>query len=170
LTISLIWAEAADRVIGADGGIPWRLPEEQQHFKQLTMGATVVMGRVTWESLPASVRPLPGRRNIVVSRQSSYDAPGAEVVASIEAALDRADGDVWVAGGASLYERGLALADCVVRTRIHLTVDGDTRAPELGAEWTMVARDPVSGLHASASGVEYCVATFRRRSEVASSP
>ena len=162
MTVSLIWAEAADRIIGRDGSIPWRLPEEQQMFKQLTMGATVVMGRATWESLPASVRPLPGRRNIVITRQASYDAPGADVMSSLDAALDDSTGDVWVIGGAAVYEEALARADQVVRTRVQLDVEGDTRAPRLGAEWTLVARDPVEGLHTSASGVTYCVATFRR--------
>ena len=163
MAVNLIWAEAADRVIGSDGTIPWRLPEEQQHFKRLTMGATVVMGRATWESLPASVRPLPGRRNIVITRQASYDAPGAEVVASLEAALDLAAADdVWIAGGASIYEQALPHADRVVRTRIHLSVDGDTQAPVLGSEWTMVGRDPETGLHTSETGVEYCVATLVR--------
>jgi len=162
MTVSLIWAEAADRVIGRDGTIPWRLPEEQQMFKQLTLGATVVMGRGTWESLPASVRPLPGRRNIVLTKRQSYDAPGADVVHSLADALAAADGDVWVIGGAAVYDEALPLADRVVRTRVHLDVDGDARAPLLGPEWTMVGRDPAEGLHTSASGITYCVATFRR--------
>jgi len=162
MTVSLIWAEAADRVIGRDGTIPWRLPEEQQMFKRLTMGAAVVMGRGTWESLPASVRPLPGRRNIVVTRRASYDAPGAEVFSSLDDALDDTAGDVWVIGGADVYEQALARADQVVRTRVHVDVDGGTRAPRLGSEWTMVGRDPAEGLHTSAGGVTYCVATFRR--------
>ena len=164
MTVTLIWAEAADRIIGSNGTIPWRLPEEQQHFKRLTMGGTVVMGRGTWESLPKSVRPLPGRRNIVVTRQSSYDAPGAEVVSSIEEALKiAADDDVWIAGGASIYEHALPLADRVVRTRVHVHVEGDTRAPVLDSAWTMVGRDPESGLHKSETGLEYCVATLERR-------
>ena len=162
MPVNLIWAEAADRVIGADGTIPWLLPEEQQHFKRLTMGATVVMGRGTWESLPASVRPLPGRRNIVVTRQASYDAPGAEVASSLEDAFARAEGDVWVIGGATVYEQALPLADRVVRTRVHLQVDGDCRAPVLDSAWTMVGRDPATGLHKSANGVEYCIATLVR--------
>ena len=160
--ITLIWAEAANRVIGRAGRIPWRLPEEQQHFKQLTMGGTVVMGRGTWESLPASVRPLPGRRNVVVTRQSSYDAPGADVAGSLEQALSAAEGEVWVAGGATIYEQALPLADRIVRTRIHLEVAGDVRAPEVGPEWKMVQRDPESGLHHSADGIDYCIATFTR--------
>jgi dihydrofolate reductase len=163
VSVTLIWAEAADRVIGSDGSIPWRLPEEQQHFKALTMGGTVIMGRGTWESLPASVRPLPGRRNIVVTRQASYDAPGAEIVASLEDAFERADGDVWVIGGASIYEQALPHADRVVRTRVHLQVEGDSRAPVLDSAWTLVGRDPATGLHRSETGVEYCVATLERR-------
>ena len=162
MAISLIWAEAADRVIGMDGALPWHLPEDMQRFKRLTMGATVVMGRVTWESLPERFRPLPGRRNIVVTRQASYDAAGAETASSLEEALALADGDVWVIGGASIYEQALPLADRVVRTRVHLAVDGDTYAPALGPDWTMVDRDPQSGLHKSESGVEYCVATLVR--------
>jgi dihydrofolate reductase len=162
VTVSLIWAEAADRVIGSAGSIPWRLPEEQQHFKRLTMGAAVVMGRGTWESLPETVRPLPGRRNIVLTGRPSYDAPGADVMSSLEDALAAVDGDVWVIGGASVYEQALAYADQVVRTRVQIQVDGDVRAPRLGAEWTSAARDPVDGLHTSANGLTYCVATFRR--------
>jgi dihydrofolate reductase len=163
VSVTLIWAEAADRVIGSDGSIPWRLPEEQQHFKALTMGGTVIMGRGTWESLPASVRPLPGRRNIVVTRQASYDAPGAEIVASLEDAFERADGDVWVIGGASIYEQALPHADRVVRTRVHLQVEGDSRAPVLDSAWTLFGCDPATGLHRSETGVEYCVATLERR-------
>jgi dihydrofolate reductase len=162
VTVSLIWAEAADRVIGNDGTLPWELPEDLQRFKELTTGATVVMGRATWQSLPASVRPLPGRRNIVLSRSPGFQAPGAEVFGSLDDALAAADGDVWVIGGASGYAEALARADRVVRTRVHVSVEGDVRAPELGPEWTMVTRDPETGLHESASGLGYCVATFRR--------
>jgi len=161
--IGLIWAEAAGRVIGSDGTLPWHLPEDLQLFKKVTMGATVVMGRTTWESLPASVRPLPGRRNVVLSTDASYAAPGAEVCTSLDEALDAADGDVWVIGGASVYAQALPRADRVVRTRVHLQVDGDAHAPELGPDWTLVARDPESGLHSSSSGIDYCVATLARR-------
>ena len=170
MAISLIWAEAADRVIGMDRALPWHLPEDMRRFKELTMGSTVVMGRITWESLPEKFRPLPGRRNVVVTRQASYDAPGAEVVGSLEDALDLADGDIWVIGGASIYEQALPYADRVVRTRVHLQVDGDTHAPVLDADWTMIGRDPASGLHRSQTGVEYCVATLARQREVASQP
>lgn len=160
--LGLVWAEAAGRIIGRDGTLPWHLPEDLQRFKELTTGASVVMGRATWESLPASVRPLPGRRNIVLSRAAGYAAAGAEVFASIEEALDAVAGDVWVIGGASVYAEALPRADRIVRTRVHVSVDGDVRAPEIGPEWTMVERDPQHGLHESASGLQYCVATFRR--------
>src|SRR3954447_14024366 len=162
MTVSLIWAEAAGRVIGRDGGLPWRLPEDQQLFKQLTMAATVIMGPSTWESLPASARPLPGRRDAVHARQPGWSAAGAVAAHSLDEALSSADGDVWVIGGARVYAAALGLADQVVRTRVHMHVDGDTYAPRLGPEWAQIARDPAEGLHTSTSGLTYCVATFRR--------
>ena len=163
MRVNVIWAEAADRIIGNRGTLPWHLPEDMRRFKELTMGSTVVMGRVTWESLPEKVRPLPGRRNIVISRQASYDAPGAEVVSSLDDAFTLAADDVvWVIGGAEIYAQALPHADRVVRTRVHLDVEGDVRAPVLDAAWTMVDRDPQSGLHKSESGIEYCVATLVR--------
>ncbi|HYZ68740.1 MAG TPA: dihydrofolate reductase, partial [Mycobacterium sp.] len=105
MTVGLIWAQSTYGVIGRDGGIPWRLPEDQARFKDLTMGHTVVMGRLTWESLPAKVRPLPGRRNVVVTRQAGYVAEGAHVVPSLKNALT--DADTWVIGGAQIYALAL---------------------------------------------------------------
>jgi dihydrofolate reductase len=130
----MIWAEARDRVIGADGAIPWRIPGEQALFKQRTMGATVVMGRATWDSLPPRWRPLPGRRNVVLTRDPAWTAEGAETATSIDEILERYP-DVWVIGGAGVYAAFLPYADLVVRTEIDLAVAGDTRAPELGGEW-----------------------------------
>ncbi len=134
MTVSLIWAEARGRVIGADGGIPWRLPGEQAMFRERTTGSTVVMGRATWDSLPAKVRPLPGRRNVVLTRTPGWSADGAEVAGSVAEVLARHD-DFWVMGGAAVYAAFLPHADLVVRTEIDLDVDGDTFAPELGPEW-----------------------------------
>jgi dihydrofolate reductase len=134
MTVRMIWAEARDRVIGADGGIPWRIPGEQALFKQRTMGSTVVMGRATWDSLPARWRPLPGRRNVVLTRDPAWSAPGAETAGSVEEVLDRYD-DVWVTGGAGVYAAFLPYAELVVRTEVDLAVAGDTYAPELGAQW-----------------------------------
>jgi dihydrofolate reductase len=134
MTIGLIWAEARDRVIGANGGIPWRIPGEQALFKQRTTGSTVVMGRATWDSLPPGRRPLPGRRNVVLTRDPGWKAEGAETVASVAEVLERYP-DVWVIGGAGVYAAFLPYADLVVRTEIDLAVAGDTHAPELGDEW-----------------------------------
>ena len=134
MTVAMIWAEARGGVIGANGGIPWRLPGEQATFKQRTMGATVVMGRATWESLPPRVRPLPGRRNVVLTRTPGWSADGAEVAASPAEVLARHD-DFWVIGGAAVYAAFLPYADLVVRTEVDLDVDGDTFAPALGEGW-----------------------------------
>ncbi|GIT80129.1 dihydrofolate reductase [Leifsonia sp. LS1] len=138
MSVALIWAEAHDRIIGADGGIPWRLPEDMRHFRAQTSGSPVVMGRRTWDSLPERFRPLPGRTNIVVTRRADWAAPGAEVAHSVEDALAAAgDADtVWVMGGAQLYTAALPLADRVEVTEVDLAVDGDTRAPQLGDGWT----------------------------------
>lgn len=155
--IGLIWAEAHNRVIGRGGSIPWRLPEEQQLFKRTTLGATVVMGRATWDSLPPSVRPLPERRNVVITRDRDWVAAGAVVAHSLEQALAAADGDIWVIGGAGVYAEALPLADRVVRTEVDLDVEGDTLAPPLGDDWRTVERDPASGWHTSATGVRYAV-------------
>lgn len=136
MSLALIWAQAHDRVIGAGGVMPWHLPEDLKHFRELTGGDPVVMGRRTWESLPERFRPLPGRDNIVVTRQPGFDAPGATVVHSLEAALSgHDDATVWVIGGAELYGQALPLADRVEVTEIDLQVAGDTVAPALGPEW-----------------------------------
>jgi dihydrofolate reductase len=136
--IGLVWAQSSNGVIGNDGALPWHLPEDLAHFRSLTTGATVVMGRRTWESLPAKFRPLPGRRNVVLSRQPSYDAPGAEIVTDLAAAL-RSAGDVWVIGGASVYRDAIAYADRIVRTDIDVEAEGDAYAPQLGPEWRPAA-------------------------------
>ncbi len=106
--VALIWAQSTSGVIGRGGGIPWRLPEDQARFKQLTLGHTVVMGRLTWESLPAGLRPLPGRANVVLTRQPDYRADGAQVVSTIDAALTGAE--TWVIGGEQIYALTLPLA------------------------------------------------------------
>jgi dihydrofolate reductase len=158
MTIHLIWAEAADRVIGAGGEIPWRIPGEQAMFKARTMGATVVMGRATWDSLPERFRPLPGRRNVVLTRQPGWSAPGAEVVGSVPELLERYD-DFWVMGGAAVYAALLPHAGHIVRTTIELEVDGDTFAPELGPEWAAADAD----WQESSTGVRYRVEDLTSR-------
>jgi dihydrofolate reductase len=122
------------------------------------MGASVVMGRRTWESLPASVRPLPGRANVVVTGRRDWTAPGATPASSLEQALAVAGRPVWVIGGAALYAEVLAVADVLVVTELAVEVDGDTYAPVLGPEWVGTA-DP---WQESAAGLRYRVTTFRR--------
>jgi len=161
--IGLIWAQAADRVIGADGSIPWRVPQDQARFKALTLGSAVLMGRNTWESLPERFRPLPGRRNVVVTARAGYVAEGAEVVASVEEALAAlADVDVWVMGGSRLYEATLPVAHRLELTDVDLTVAGDTLAPEVGAEWRTAHVEPAEGWLTSRTGIRYRFRTLTR--------
>lgn len=155
--VGLVWAQAHDRVVGRDGVMPWHLPEDLRHFRDVTRGATVVMGRRTWSSLPERFRPLPGRRNVVLSRQSGFAAAGAEVRASFEAALDGAlpDERVWVIGGAQVWDAALPVADLLVVTEIDARVDGDTRAPQIDGTWQQTTCDPAEGWHRSTTGLRY---------------
>ncbi|MGI5129660.1 dihydrofolate reductase [Pseudonocardia sp. CA-107938] len=143
--IGLIWAQSANGVIGRDGTLPWHLPEDMAHFKTVTAGATVLMGRRTWESLPPRFRPLPGRRNLVLSRTPQE----VETFPDLEAALAAATGDVWVIGGAAVYAAALPRADRIEVTEIREHVDGDTYAPDVGrppnsvGEW----QESTTGLH-----------------------
>ncbi|MDL9981184.1 dihydrofolate reductase [Microbacterium sp. ASV49] len=166
--IGLIWAEAADGVIGANGGMPWHVPEDLAHFKELTMGAPVVMGRRTWESFPDRFRPLPGRLNIVVTRNADWQAEGAVRAGSLDEALadaatvDRAIADaaadagtVWVIGGAQLFAEVIGRADVLEVTELDLEVSGDTFGPDRTG-WRVVAADPsADGWHTSRSGIRY---------------
>ena len=150
--VYLVAAVAANGVIGAGGKLPWRLPEDLRHFKALTLGHPVIMGRRTWESL--ALRPLPGRENIVVTRSPGYEAPGAHVAASLEAALALCAGEAvaFVIGGGELYQAALPLADGLVLTEIGRTVRhelGDVArvdeerlelAPQRGPERALAAR------------------------------
>jgi len=154
-SVGLVWAEAAGGVIGADGGIPWHVPEDGAHFRAVTMGAPVVMGRRTWDSLPGRFRPLPGRRNIVVTRQPAWSADGAERAASLDEALALAgDGTVWVIGGGQLYREAVGRADVLEVTELDLAVDGDAFAPARTG-FAVVAEDPPAGWHTSRTGVRY---------------
>jgi len=158
MPLHLIYARARNNVIGNKGDLPWHLPEDLAHFKRTTLGQPVVMGRVTWESIPEKFRPLPGRRNVVVSRQANYTAPGADVVDSLHAALAlfAADEVVWLIGGAQLYAQGLPLASQVVVTEIDADFEGDAFAPVLSDAWHETSRSA----HTSAQGLNYSVVTF----------
>ncbi|GFG64302.1 dihydrofolate reductase [Mycobacterium kubicae] len=134
--LGLVWAQSTSGVIGRGGDIPWRLPEDLARFKQVTMGHTVVMGRRTWDSLPARVRPLPGRRNVVLSRQGGFTADGAQVVGSLEQALT--DDDTWVIGGSEIYALALPLATRCEVTEVDIDLprdDDDALAPLLDEAW-----------------------------------
>ncbi len=137
--ISMIAAMANNRVIGQDNKMPWHLPADLQHFKAVTMSKPVIMGRKTFESIG---RPLPGRKNIIISRNTEYSAPGIEVVASPEAALSLAyeSDEVMIIGGGNIYQQFLERADSLYLTFIELDVDGDTQFPdyEKMANWHVV--------------------------------
>jgi dihydrofolate reductase len=160
--VALIWAQAANRVIGDHGTLPWRLPEDLTRFRSLTMGSTVVMGRATWESLPDQVRPLPGRRNVVLSRQHGWRAAGAEVAATLDDALAAATGEVWVIGGASVYRSALPFADRIEVTEIDGSYPGDVYAPEIGPDWQVTGRQPDTGWQQSSSGLRFRTVSYAR--------
>jgi dihydrofolate reductase len=130
--IGLIWAQAANRVIGRDNAIPWHIPEDMSHFRDVTTGSTVVMGRRTWDSLPSRFRPLPGRRNVVLTRSPTWSAEGADAVHDLDEALV---GDVWVMGGADVYAAALPSADVLEVTELSAAYDGDVYAPVLDDSW-----------------------------------
>jgi dihydrofolate reductase len=155
--ITLIVAAADNGVIGKDGAIPWRIPEDMKRFKALTLGGTVVMGRKTWDSLPAKNRPLPGRRNIVVTRDTSWRAPGAET-AILEAALG-GDRDIHVIGGAEIYCAALPRAQRLELTEVHGDFAGDAFFTFDRAQWREVAREE----HISPDGLAYGFVTLERR-------
>ena len=139
-SIAIVVAMAVNRIIGRDGGLPWRLPADMARFRTLTMGKPIVMGRRTHESIG---RALDGRRNIVVTRRPGYRAPGCTVVQSFDAALHAASGaaEVAVIGGASIYEMALPIADRVHLTLVHASIDGDVRFPQIEpADWREVSR------------------------------
>jgi dihydrofolate reductase len=138
--IAIVVAHARNGVIGRDGGLPWHLPSDLRHFKELTSGHTVVMGRRTYESLPDRFRPLPDRRNLVLSTDPAYVARGAEVFTSFASALEDCDGECFVIGGETTYRQALPLSERVYATQLEAEHDGDARFPDLPeAEWRCIA-------------------------------
>jgi dihydrofolate reductase len=158
----MIYARARNGVIGNLGQLPWHLPEDLAHFKRTTLGQPVVMGRVTWESLPEKFRPLPGRSNVVVSRQTSFSAAGAQLASSLEAAMALFPPAeiIWLIGGAQLYAKGLSLASQIVVTEIDADYEGDAFAPLISSnDWTETHRTS----HVSAQGLAYHLVTLQKR-------
>ena len=156
--IYLVAALARNGVIGAQGKMPWHLPEDLKHFKQLTLGHPVLMGRRTWDSLG---KPLPGRENIVISRTPGYEAPGASVASTFEAAIALCTGEpvVFVIGGAEIYAAALPLADGLVLTEIDRDYEGDTRFPDWDRKAWRVSQKET---HTAANGVRFDLVLYER--------
>ena len=153
MQLHLIFARSKRGVIGVDGGLPWHLPEDLAHFKRSTLGCPVIMGRKTWDSLPPKFRPLPGRANVVVTRQPDWQATGALRADSLEHAMALCGDapDVWAIGGAQLYALALPLAATAVVTEIDVDVEGDAFAPTFDPEWQETSREE----HTAANGLRY---------------
>ena len=158
--ISLIAAIAQTRAIGKDNQLLWHLPEDMRHFRETTRGKTVIMGRKTWESLPAAFRPLPGRRNIVVTRDRQYVADGAVLAHSLPEAVAAAgsDNETFVIGGAELYQQALPMAQRLYLTEVAKAYDGDVFFPEIApAEWQEISRTQ----QRSESGIEFAFVIYQ---------
>lgn len=184
--VGMIWAQSLGGVIGKDNDMPWHLPEDLAHFKRVTMGHPVVMGRNTWDALPEKWRPLPGRSNIVLTRNASWRAEGAIAVPSLDAALAAVDGlapeemvtggmgpsetdtggmdtsEVWVIGGEKVFVGAADVATVALVTELDLEVDGDAFAPKLGDGWVRESVEPAEGWALSKAGIRYRIASYRR--------
>jgi dihydrofolate reductase len=166
MQINLIWAQAHHRVIGKDGKMPWHLPEDLAHFKRTTLGCPVIMGRKTWDSLPAKFRPLPGRMNVVISSEAStrenLSKNGCQPAQNLREALliceQSGSSEVWVIGGAQIYAQALPLAHKLVITEIDAAIEGDAFAPELDASWREVERTNL----AAANGMKLAFVSYLR--------
>ncbi len=162
MQINLIWAQARGRVIGKDGVMPWRLSEDLAHLKRTTLGYPVIMGRKTWDSIPAKFQPLPGRTNIVLTRQTDWHENGAQRTSNLREALlfceqltSKPDA-VWIIGGAQIYAQALPLAHKIVITEIDADLQGDAFAPELDTSWRETQRES----HISTTGLAYSFVTY----------
>ncbi len=164
MKVSLVAAVARDGVIGLEGGLPWHIAEDLRRFRELTIGHPVVMGRRTWDSLPERFRPLPGRRNVVVTRNPTWRADGAERVGSIDEALLLLEDveEVFVIGGAELYATALPLVDELLLTEIDADIEGDTLFPSWErAAFQESSREP----HVSETGIPFSFVKYRRRAQ-----
>ena len=168
MQLNLIYARARNGVIGKQGLLPWHLPEDLTHFKRTTLGCPVIMGRKTWDSIPPKFRPLPGRTNVVITRQIDWREDGAmpandllealSICEHMSVILDPSPEQVWVIGGAQIYAQTLPLAKRVVVTEIDSDFEGDAYAPTLDANWKETNREQ----HSSTTGLNYSFATYTR--------
>ena len=158
--LSLIAAVANNRVLGKDNQLLWHLPGDMRHFRETTRGKPVIMGRKTWESLPEKFRPLPGRQNVVVSRNPAYSAPGAILVRSLEEAIGKVEGDeIFVIGGAELYRQALPVAERLYLTEIAADFEGDCWFPEYSLnQWEELSRSQPT----EEGGLAYTFAVYQR--------
>ena len=156
--LHLIYARAANGVIGINGALPWHLPEDLAHFKRTTLGCPVIMGRKTWDSLPPKFRPLPGRTNIVITRQENWHENGAQPAPDLREALQFCEQspDVWVIGGAQLFALAAPMAHSAVVTEIDKDFEGDAFAPTLGPRWRETTRER----HATPGGLNFSFVTY----------
>lgn len=155
--VGLIWAEAAGGVIGAEGGMPWHVPEDLAHFKEVTLGTPVIMGRKTWDSLPERFRPLSGRENIVITRQQDWTADGARRATTVAEAV-RGHDEVWIIGGAEIFAQVIGDADRLEVTELDLEVSGDAYAPEKTG-WRLVGEGE---WQTSRTGIRYRFLRYER--------
>ena len=160
MKINMIFARSANGVIGKNNAMPWHLPEDLAHFKKLTLGCPVIMGRKTWDSLPPRFRPLPGRTNVVITRQPDWQVEGAQAAGSLQdgLALCEAASEVWIIGGAQIYAQAEPLASRVEVTHIYKDFDGDAFAPTLGDQWVQSRRED----HTSSTGLTFSFITFTK--------
>jgi dihydrofolate reductase len=156
--IVLIVAAAANGVIGKEGSIPWRLPQDMKRFKSLTLGHTVVMGRKTWDSLPDKNRPLPGRKNIVLTRQWDWKAQGAVTAQKLDEITDDATGSVFVIGGSEIYRIALPLVTRIELTEVHRDFDGDAVFNFERSQWRETLRED----HVTDDGLRYSFVSLVR--------
>jgi len=162
MSVSIIVAKSENNCIGVDGKLPWHLPADLKHFKEITTGSPVVMGRKTFESIVSLLgKPLPNRRNIVVTRNSSYRPDGAEVMHSLSDAV-KLESNVFVIGGAQIYEQALPLADSLYITNVHTRVDGDAFFPDINEnEWQIVNSE--THQHDDVNEYDYTFLTYERK-------
>ena len=162
MRLNLIYACAANGVIGRHNALPWHLPEDMAHFKRTTAGCPVIMGRKTWDSLPPKFRPLPGRKNIVVTRQTDWQSDGAFRATALHEALAMCSdaAEAWVIGGAQIYAAAEAMATRAVVTEIDRDFEGDAHAPTLGSGWKETARE--SHVSAAADALPFSFVTYER--------
>jgi dihydrofolate reductase len=162
----MIWAQDKRGVIGANGTVPWSVPEDLARVESVTKDHPVVMGRRTWDSLPETSRPVPARANYVISRNDELVAEGATVVRSLDEALEAidasSDDEAWIIGGGQIFSEAVGQANVAVVTEINHAYYGETYAPGLGSEWSLISTEPATGWSKSTGGIEFRIHTYRK--------